>query len=47
MDKKYKNYYENMLKEYTENNINGCNDAKVEFYKNKLQELKEGGKENE
>ena len=34
---KYKNYYENLIKEYTENNINGCNDNKIEFYKKQLE----------
>ena len=48
--KKYKNYYEDLIREYTENNINGCNDSKLEFYKTKLEELKikmEGSKTNE
>lgn len=47
MDKKYKNYYENMIKEYEQNNENGCNNAKIEFYKRKLKELKEGAKTDE
>lgn len=50
MDQKYKNYYENIIKEYTENNINGCNNIQLEFYKTKLNELKiktEGAKANE
>lgn len=36
---KYKKHYENMIKEYKNNNKNGCNNAKIEFYKNKLKEL--------
>ena len=38
--KKYKNYYEYLIKEYTESNINGCNDSKIEFFTTKLDELK-------
>lgn len=34
---KYKKHYENMLKEYEENNINGCNNNKIEFYKKQLE----------
>lgn len=50
MDKKYKKHYENMLKEYEQNNVNECNNNKIEFYKRKLKELKikmEGSEANE